>query len=132
MTPTWNESLKIGIPLLDFQHQQLLDQMDILVAGLEKKKEQQELKSILVFLDMYVKNHFKYEESCMELYQCPVACKNKDAHAYFLANLQEINQNIERNVELELIIIQVKRQLLEWFVNHIKSIDTKLEAYVKK
>ncbi len=38
MVSTWNEYLKIGIPLLDFQHKQLLDQIDTLIEALEKNK----------------------------------------------------------------------------------------------
>ncbi|OZH55108.1 hemerythrin [Hydrocoleum sp. CS-953] len=132
MVSTWNESLKIGIPLLDFQHKQLLDQMDALMEGLEKNKGKQELKSIFSFLEMYVNNHFKYEESCMDMYKCPVACTNKGAHAQFRNNLEIISKSINQNQSEKIIALEVKSKLLDWFVNHIKSIDIKLECYVKK
>ncbi|MBD2480969.1 bacteriohemerythrin [Planktothrix sp. FACHB-1365] len=129
---TWNDSLKIGIPLLDCQHEQLLDQMDQLLEAMESQKGEQELRAIMGFLKMYINNHFNYEESCMALYKCPVACNNKDAHAKFLITLQDINHKIELKQSLELIVTQVKQELLDWFVNHIKSIDTRLQSYVKK
>lgn len=74
---TWNESLKIGIPLLDCQHEQLLDQMDQLLTAMDNHKGDQELRSIMGFLKMYTNNHFNYEESCMDSYKCPIACDNK-------------------------------------------------------
>ena len=136
MISTWNESLKIGIPLLDFQHKQLLDQMDTLMEALEKNKGKQELKSILSFLEMYVNNHFQYEESCMDIYKCPVGCTNKGAHAQFRNNLETISQTITKSIKqnkpVKIISIEVKSKLLDWFVNHIKNIDIKLEPYVKK
>ena len=58
MGRTWNDTLAIGIPLLDCQHQQLLDQMDALLEAIDKQKGQQELRSIMGFLKMYVNNHF--------------------------------------------------------------------------
>ena len=84
MTPTWNDSLKIGIPLIDFQHQQLFDQMDLLIANLEQNRSPQELQSTIKFLEMYINNHFKYEESCMNLYKYPVAKNNQNAHKRFV------------------------------------------------
>lgn len=130
MARTWNDSLKIGIPLLDIQHEQLLDQMDKLLESMRNNKQTEELRSIMVFLKMYVNNHFNYEESCMNLYQCPVACQNKDAHSRFTDTLNNINQKIESNQPLESISSLVQKELLDWFVNHIKSIDTKLKPFI--
>lgn len=129
---TWNDSLKIGIPLLDCQHEQLLDQMDQLLEAMESHKAEQEIRSIMGFLKMYINNHFNYEESCMNLYQCPVACKNKSSHGNFLTILQNINHKLDQKYPLEIIGVQVKRELLDWFVNHIKTVDIQLQSYVKK
>lgn len=130
MARTWNDSLKIGIPLLDIQHEQLLDQMDKLLESMRNNKQTEELRSIMVFLKMYVNNHFNYEESCMNLYKCPVACQNKDAHSRFTDVLNNINQKIESNQPLEIISSLVQKELLDWFVNHIKSIDIKLKPFI--
>ncbi|OIP68126.1 MAG: hemerythrin [Oscillatoriales cyanobacterium CG2_30_40_61] len=127
---TWSESLKIGIALLDCQHEQLLDQMDELLVAMENNKGDQELRSIMGFLKMYTNNHFNYEESCLDHYKCPRACNNKKAHTNFLNTLQDINSKIEQKYPLHLIRIQVKRELLDWFVNHIQSIDTQLKSYI--
>jgi hemerythrin len=131
MARTWNDSLKIGIPLLDIQHEQLLDQMDQLLEAMEKDKHTAELKSIMGFLKMYVNNHFNYEESCMTLHKCPVACKNQEAHARFSNTLADINDKIEANLPGMSISYLVKKELLDWFVNHIKSIDRQLEASIQ-
>lgn len=131
MARTWNDTLKIGIPLLDIQHEQLLDQMDQLLEAMEKQKHTAELKSIMGFLKMYVNNHFNYEESCMTLHKCPVACKNKEAHARFTNTLADINEKIEGNLPARSISYLVKKELLDWFVNHIKSIDRQLEPYIE-
>ena len=129
---TWNDSLRIGVPLIDLQHKQLLDQMDRLIDEMKNKKDPQQIKSILGFLDSYVDNHFSYEESCMNLYKCPVACQNKDAHAKFMKTLAEVHQQINQNKSLDLIASRVQNELSSWFVNHIKGIDVKLNAYVNK
>lgn len=132
MNATWNDSLNIGIPLLDLQHKQLIDQMDKLLEAMGSQKETQELKSILGFLNMYVNNHFSYEQSCMELYKCPVSCQNKMAHTKFLKTLEEVQWQLGRKENIDQISIKIKRELLDWFVSHIKSIDTRLTPYVQK
>ncbi|SKB11828.1 Hemerythrin-like metal-binding protein [Planktothrix sp. PCC 11201] len=127
---TWNDYLKIGIPLLDCQHEQLLDQMDQLLAAIDNHKGDQELRAIMGFLKMYTNNHFNYEESCMNSHKCPVACDNKKAHTNFLTTLQDINSKIDQKQPLNLIRTQVKQELVDWFVNHIKNIDTQLKSHI--
>ncbi|MBP0030276.1 hemerythrin family protein [Roseofilum sp. Guam] len=131
MPRTWTDSLEIGIPLLDIQHQQLLDEMDRLLEGLKTKKSNREIKSILKMLDGYVAVHFRYEEGCMNNYQCPVACDNKNAHQSFVQMLTQIKSDIEMNRNFDLVADQVQRNLLDWFVNHIRRIDKQLEPLVQ-
>ncbi|MGK7903999.1 MAG: bacteriohemerythrin [Hormoscilla sp.] len=133
MTSTWNESLKIGIPLIDLQHQQLLEQMDRLTEAMENQKSLQEIRRILIFLDQYVDTHFNYEEQCMHINKCPVAAKNKNAHAHFLKTLKSIHDRIEQQkYSSNGLIAQIDIELKNWFVNHIKGIDTQLTPYVNR
>lgn len=127
MAPTWNDSLKIGIPLIDFQHQQLFDQMDLLIDNLEQHLSKQQLRSTIKFLEMYINNHFKYEESCMNLYKCPAAKNNHKAHELFVWNLEMIKTRIEQDDDFNSIILSIQKDLRDWFINHIKSIDTQLK-----
>lgn len=125
-TRTWNESLVIGLPLIDMQHKQLLDQMDELLEALNNKQDPKQIVNIMGYLDMYVNNHFGYEEQCMNFKKCPVAGKNKVAHEYFKTRLGAIRQMIDNHGTSELIAKQVSVELLGWFVNHIRTIDVKL------
>jgi hemerythrin len=129
---TWNDTLKIGVPLIDLQHKQLLDQMDLLVEALRAKKDAKQLLSIMKFLDMYVANHFGYEEQCMHINKCSAGGQNKTAHAYFVARLKEINTDLASQKSLELTANRVSHELLQWFVNHIRSIDSQLGRCVQK
>lgn len=128
MTSTWNASLAIGIPLIDMQHQQLLEQMDALVDALKSKKDPKQIHNLLSFLTMYVNNHFGYEEQCMHIKQCPVAGQNKSAHEYFIAKLGLIKEQLNRQQSTDLLAQQVSNDLLNWFVSHIKGIDVRLSS----
>jgi len=132
MPRTWTDSLKIGIPLLDLQHQQLLDEMDRLLEGLKTKKSNQEIKSILKMLDGYVAVHFRYEEGCMNNHQCPVACDNQKAHHDFVQMLAQIKGEIDADQNFDIVANKVQKNLLDWFVNHIRALDKQLEPLVKQ
>jgi hemerythrin len=128
---TWTESLSIGLPLIDMQHKQLLDQLDALAEALRNGKGERELKCILKFLDMYVAQHFGYEESCMHRYECPVAQLNQNAHQQFVARVQKLTQDIEQKGASPRLGTRVQQELSNWFISHIQMVDTKLKTAVQ-
>jgi hemerythrin len=126
METTWHKSLSIGVPLIDMQHKQLLDQMDLLLEALNTQQDAKQITNIMAFLDMYVNNHFGYEEQCMHIKQCPAAGQNKVAHEYFQMRLKMIRETLEQKKTSKTIATQVLEELLSWFVHHIRTTDMKL------
>lgn len=124
----WNDSLSIGIPEIDRQHKQLIDQLNALVDAMYANRGKEEIQSIVRFLDMYVAQHFGFEENCMRKYRCPVASTNAAAHAKFIKTLSEVKQELQTKGSSLPLAIKVNEQLLDWFVNHIKKIDRELKA----
>ena len=124
---TWTESLAIGIPLIDMQHKQLLDQLDALADALKSNKGGHELQSILRFLDMYVNQHFGYEANCMHRNHCPVAQLNDNAHELFRKKLQGVREDIEQKGASTRSALRVQQELSSWFVSHIQMIDVRLK-----
>lgn len=122
----WNDSLSIGVPEIDRQHKQLIDQLNYLVDAMHTNRGKDEIQTIVKFLDLYVAQHFGFEEGCMHRYRCPVACQNSTAHAQFIRTLGEIKQELQQKGASLALAIQVNEQLLDWFVNHIKRIDREL------
>ncbi len=134
---TWNDSLKIGIPHIDLQHQQLINQMDKLAGVLDdknktKEAKQKEIKQVVKFLNGYVNIHFNYEEGCMNLYECPVACENKKSHERFLSNFEEVKRMLDAGDLGPILMEKLDRDLIQWFVNHIRQIDTQLQTAMER
>ncbi|HEY9662194.1 MAG TPA: hemerythrin family protein [Allocoleopsis sp.] len=123
----WNDSLAIGIPEIDQQHRQLIDQLNILVDAMHANRGREEIQRIVGFLDMYVNQHFGFEEACMQRHQCPVAGQNNQAHAQFRQTLAEVKAELNTKGSSVALAIKVNEQLLDWFVNHIKKIDRALK-----
>ena len=126
---TWQPSLAIGIPLIDMQHKQLLDQMDSLLDAINAHHDSKQVGMLMGFLDMYVNNHFSYEEQCMHLKQCPVAGQNKAAHEYFQQRLTLIRDTLKQQQASQALAKKTLEELRSWFVAHIKGIDVHLGAW---
>lgn len=123
----WNDSLSVGIAEIDRQHKQLIDQLNKLVDAMHQNRGKDEIQQIVWFLDLYVSQHFGFEEGCMNRYRCPVASQNANAHAQFIATLKEIKEELNKKGSSLALAIKVNEQLLDWFVNHIKRIDKELK-----
>lgn len=123
----WNDSLKIGVPEIDRQHKQLIEQLNQLVDAMHNNRGKDEIQEIVKFLDLYVSQHFSFEEGCMNRCRCPVASQNAAAHAYFIKVLSEVKAELRNKGTSLTLAIKVNEQLLDWFVNHIKKVDIQLK-----
>ncbi len=127
MPLVWDDSLKIGIPEIDQQHKLMIDQMNLLVQALKDNKGPEEIQKILQFLDRYVEQHFGFEEQCMHRYQCPIAATNAQAHQQFIAKYQAIKAEFNAHGPSFMLVLDISQNLLDWFINHIRKIDTQLK-----
>nr|WP_281349544.1 hemerythrin domain-containing protein [Sodalinema gerasimenkoae] len=82
-----------------------------------------------MFLGRYIDQHFGFEENCMNAYQCPIACENKQAHRYFRQTFEDIKCQFEQEGASLSLVLKVNRNLLDWFINHIRKIDMQLKPY---
>ncbi|TVQ53035.1 MAG: hemerythrin [Spirulina sp. DLM2.Bin59] len=127
MPLAWDDSLKIGIPEIDHQHKLMIDQMNLLVDALKDNKAQEEIQKIIHFLDGYVEQHFGFEEKCMHRYKCPIATTNDQAHRQFITSYNEIKAEFKAHGPSFMLVLQINQNLLDWFINHIRKIDTQLK-----
>jgi hemerythrin len=127
----WSKYLEVGIPEIDQQHKQLVDQMNALYNAIMQNQAQSEITKILGFLNRYIAQHFGYEESCMHRHKCPVADINKQAHGVFISTLKSIEAEVQTKGVSPNLAIRVNKELLDWFGNHISKIDTQLKMSMK-
>ncbi|MEG3833119.1 MULTISPECIES: hemerythrin family protein [unclassified Microcoleus] len=129
----WNDSLTIGIPEIDRQHKQWMALLNTLVDAMFANCGKEEIKGIVDFLDLYVAQHFGFEETCMQRYKCPVASNNAAAHTKFIKTLSEVKQELQTKGSSLSLAIKLNEQLLDWFVNHInKKVDRELKSCISK
>jgi hemerythrin-like metal-binding protein len=82
----------------------------------------------LAFLGQYATSHFSHEEQVMDRHRCPVAGKNHEAHAKFLADYQELVATARVTGASSRLALQLKKMLANWLTAHICRIDTQLRG----
>ena len=117
----WNDSLSIGIPQIDADHQQLLSLLNRAYDEFVNETAAQHLSAHLDALIDYATYHFAAEEQAMEVARYPQLAAHKLEHARFARRVVEINtdyHNGRKNLALELLTF-----MHTWLIAHIKGTD---------
>ncbi|WP_196160594.1 bacteriohemerythrin [Reinekea sp. G2M2-21] len=127
MAIVWSSELEIGIPVIDAQHQRIVEYINTL-AQVQKTKSQKELLSLLDELVDYTLSHFAFEESLMEEAGYPFTNAHKKVHQLFAKRVVSFQQRakVGENITEELMHV-----LKAWLVNHIKRDDHDYSDVVK-
>ena len=128
----WDKSMASGVAEIDKQHKELIKWLNRLVAAMAEGKGTAEIEEVLLFISQYADRHFCDEEEYMEKYDCPVAVANKQAHARFMQNFNELNERFQREGASDALVITIQKNLSDWLVRHIRRIDTGLYPCVMK
>jgi methyl-accepting chemotaxis protein len=123
----WNdERMSTGVQTVDQQHQELIRLINELHLACVQGTVTEKLMEQLAFLGKYATSHFSHEEQVMDRHRCPVAGKNHEAHAKFLADYQELVATARTTGASSRLALQLKKMLANWLTAHICRIDTQL------
>lgn len=131
MAIKWNETLAVGHPEIDKQHQELYQRIDNLLEACNKGKGKEKLSELIDFLGEYVIIHFKTEESIMKQSGYPKYQEHKLAHDNFIARFKELKQqNIEEGGTVTLIVA-TNHLVIDWLNKHILSVDKEVGRFLQ-
>ncbi|HEY9763399.1 MAG TPA: hemerythrin family protein [Trichocoleus sp.] len=122
----WNESLSVGVRMIDTQHKELIAAFNNLSDAIEQGTGATAIKKLLIFLKYYAEWHFEHEESCAAKHHCAIADTNRQAHATFLEIFSTLQTRYRESGANEEIARQAHTQLADWLVGHIMKIDTQI------
>lgn len=123
----WDESLSIGIPVIDKQHQTLFLYINNLLECV-LSAENQGLDSIFEKLHAYTEQHFSYEEKIFENFNFTLKNDHKSHHNALKSALQD-NYTKYRNDTLK--SSELMEFLLRWISEHITIEDRKYADELK-
>ena len=128
----WSKDFESGSPLVDTQHQMLIEKINELGKLLhEPPMSKAAIDELLDFFGFYVKMHFTFEERCMDHHRCPVREQNKQAHASFLAFFQNFNERYQAEGPKAELLQGLHQMASDWIKKHILTVDKQLNACLK-
>jgi len=127
---SWNDSLLIGVSLIDNQHQTLVKELDEFKDACSHGEGQQEVGHALKFSVSYIKEHFKDEEELQALYAYPGIDAHKKLHAHFIQTAIDLIQELKATGPSAELADKVKKTLVMWFITHIRTEDKKLGEHI--
>ncbi|MBP2228527.1 hemerythrin [Azospirillum agricola] len=125
----WDETMSVGVAVLDDEHKRLLDLFNGLLDSGITPANREELSALLVSLRDYVAVHFAREEALMERRHYPDLDAHIAAHRYFAGEVEKLHDDFGGDnttmLRMDLILL-----LKDWFVEHIQETDALYRPYV--
>ncbi len=128
----WDDSLAVGVDLIDEQHKMLIQRLNDLSRAIEMTQGEGSIVQTLDFLIEYTDFHFSTEEKCMAECDYPGLDFQKQQHEEFKASLKNLVDDYEYEGVTRALTTSVNVFLLNWLVNHIKGVDRKLGEFLKE
>ena len=128
----WNDSLSIGIDLIDEQHKMLIQRLNDLSKAVEMKQGETEIMKTLEFMIDYTDFHFSSEEKHMTEQMYPGLDYQLKQHKEFKDTLAHIVEDFEEEGPTRALVTSINTFLVNWLINHIKDVDLKFGEFLKE
>ena len=128
----WDDSLSVGVELIDDQHKMLIMKLIDLSNAVEEHQEAAFIMRTIDFLMEYSNYHFSAEEKEMERVGYPDIEEHKGYHKGFIEMIASLEQDMLEEGATRAIGESVNTFLWNWLANHIKEVDTKFGAYLRE
>ena len=128
----WDESLSVGVELIDDQHKMLIMKLIDLSNAVEEHQEAAFIMRTIDFLTDYSNFHFSAEEKEMEMANYPDIEEHKTYHKSFIEMIETMEQDMLEEGATRAIGESVNTFLWNWLANHIKEVDMKFGNYLRE
>ncbi len=125
----WDDSLKIGIDVIDEHHRYLFDLINDLYVVVVNKHGAREVARLVKSLDAYAKVHFRAEEKMMAHYGYAGTSHQIGQHHAFEEKVSEFYEELHANP----LVAQfdILSYLRNWLISHIRVEDAQLVALAR-
>jgi len=128
----WNETLSVGIDLIDEQHKTWIERLNALVAAINTNAAQAQVAETLGFLVDYTGFHFSSEQETMQAHNYPGYAEHLQMHEALKETLAELVRDFEEEGPTQSLAHAVNTFLGNWLIKHIQQVDQKFGAFVKE
>lgn len=131
----WKEKYKLGVPLIDQQHEELFRRVNDFVETVRKPvlwtEKTQKINETLDFMKEYVITHFHDEEAYQREIGYPSFQAHRKIHNDMVKYVADVARQYEQDRSNEPLIQQFAGKLLAWLINHVASEDQKIADFVR-
>lgn len=127
----WNETLRIGFPVIDEQHRMLSELVEKLIAEPAAMIDSERTSELFFNFSRLVEMHFETEESVMRHCGMPTDIfeRHKREHTAILAECAEVNLQVMAGRLMT--VVDVFPLLRNMIVGHIVDYDLDIKAYLE-
>lgn len=126
----WTRELEIGVAPIDRQHQELFERINALVDACQAGRCQDEVTTLLAFLQNYVQVHFAEEEALMRRRGFPGLDEQLLEHAAFSRHLQALVQSFATQGFTSPLLNDLNATLIDWLYDHVCGRDRALGQWL--
>jgi hemerythrin-like metal-binding protein len=120
----WREEYCTGIKGVDYEHQQLIRQINAVYELIEDRADRTLVLDSLGEIYGSISAHFTLEEQMMHRHGYDHYQQHKADHERLLDDIGDITDEFENTVELD--ESKFKQKLVDWFQLHFKTHDSRL------
>ena len=125
----YRKDLDTGIEIIDKQHRKFFQLANRFLGRAAEAEKPGALDEAFDFLRRYVVVHFGTEEELMADCRYGLYPRHKTAHHHFRKDIDELRGRFDAG-EVEAVSARLANLVVDWFVNHIKTEDRQLAAFL--
>ena len=120
----WREEFCTGIPGVDFEHEELIKQVNSIYELIDGKADKENVIDGLGDIYGSISAHFALEEQMMEKHGYDQYKEHQANHEELLDDIRDITDEFEAATVLD--DEKFKQKLNDWFQIHFKTFDSRL------
>lgn len=122
----WDEHYSVGVDSVDYEHQNLMDMINMIYAELADQRDFAEIEKTVSDVHAEISAHFALEERLMKNADYDEYEAHKNDHEELLDQIRNMMDAIASDPEPALDILS--EQLSEWFSGHFSTFDARLHG----
>lgn len=127
----WDESLAIGVGLIDEQHREWIQKLNDVSTAMHSSVGTKRFVETLEFLRDYTRFHFETEERCMSEHKYPELDDHRKRHQELTQTLTRLEEDLDEEGITPALTEAVNTLLGNWLVLHIREVDQRFSSFLK-
>ena len=122
----WRKEFSIGVDSVDFEHQELMDIINMIYAELDNRRDAKQIRQTMGEVHAEISAHFALEERIMRHARYEEFDTHKNDHENLLDQIRTMMDAIENDTEHALDVLS--EALGDWFSSHFVTFDARLHS----